>query len=146
MARTIALFVATLSLGFAPAPFLKSQRPTTAEAEWKALKGEWLLVSVNSNGVEEKRGREAHTRVYTPGQLKIFSDGRLNITWKVMLDLTKKPTQFVYRSVGGGYEIKALYKVEGNTLTQCHASNGLAPASFRPGKGVHVLVFRRTKW
>jgi uncharacterized protein (TIGR03067 family) len=145
MARTIALFVATLSLGLAPAPFLKPERPTTPEAEWKALRGEWLLVSVNYNGVEQKRSGDAHTRVYTPGQLKIFSNGAHSITWKVTLDLTKKPKQFIYRSVGDGFEIKALYKVEGNTLTQCHTSDGLAPASFRTGKGVHVLVFRRTK-
>lgn len=138
MQRFPAALLASLSLGLAPAPFLKPDVPPTPEAEWKALRGEWVMVSMIDEGVARPVRWGAHVRAFAPGRLTIYCDGKLNNQMTLALELDKRPKRMRF---GGRY--LSIYKVEGDTLTECNAGGRPPPADFRPGRGACVLVFKR---
>src|SRR5262249_55125727 len=141
MPRTIALFIAALSLGFAPAPFLKSGPRSTPADEWKALKGDWGLIGQNNKGEADQGGEGARTRVFTTGRMDLFSAGKLNTSWAISLDLSRTPKVMRFQKTALTTEYTTIYKVDGDIFTECSRCDlggadvpGPPPKTFRPGQ------------
>src|SRR5262245_9704087 len=73
MSRTVLPLLAAVSLGFAPAPFLKHVRPGPAAADLRALRGEWSLV---------KEYRGGFWREGDFDESAVFADGSLTLRFK----------------------------------------------------------------
>jgi uncharacterized protein (TIGR03067 family) len=144
MSRSVLILLAVVSLGFAPAPFLVP-RSDCAVADLKALQGEWELVSINWNGVETKPDSGRLSWVFAQDRLTILIHGELNATHSVTLDLKRIPKVMHCHSSGHG-EFRSNYSMEGpDILIDSSTDAGPPPSSFKPGRAVRVLIFRRRK-
>jgi uncharacterized protein (TIGR03067 family) len=145
MRLTVALLLAALPLWAAPAPFLP-KKPTTAEADVRALQGEWELVRDNTDGRELKVRPGEDVRVFRGRILTILVDGVVNIVWRITLDTSRSPRLMRHAQEpcgGGGGD--CVYALDGDTLTLAYLHTAKGAAGITPGEGVSVLIFKRKR-
>jgi uncharacterized protein (TIGR03067 family) len=148
MPRAVLLALAALSLGFAPAPFLKSQKLRAAEAELAALDGDWELVSYNENG-EEKEVEPGGVLTCSRGEVTEFLFGERASMGTVSLDPTKNPKAIDVDLYKAGFaKSLGIYRLDGGHLVCCLAYPPLSPdrpGAFEAGEGRLIAVFKRKK-
>ncbi|MBY0228758.1 MAG: TIGR03067 domain-containing protein [Gemmataceae bacterium] len=149
MRRIVLLVVAVAGLGFAPAPFLK--KPVPAEADLKALQGEWVEARASvSGGAAEKQ--EIDTRiVVAASRLAFIQDGKETVRWNFALDPRTRP-KTMDMGAGSADEpvcYRLIYRLEGDTLILSQrmggGEGGARPTSFEPGLGLIVAEYHRKK-
>jgi len=138
----VALLLAALSLGFAPAP------PPRPHADLKKVQGTWVLVSRTFGGGSWPA--EGVRVVIAGARIRYYRAGEQRTEWPLTLDAAKSPKVFDQREVGGsspGTLYRGIYRLEGDTLTLCHALSGASrPADFGGKDPQHRLwVFKRLK-
>jgi len=114
----------------------------------KLLEGEWA-----STTYENYNGRQGAAGVWK----LVFKDGKMGMTSgsdrpqpdsPVTFDSTQSPKQFdvAWKSWNTRNPQRYIYKLDGDTLTICHAQpDQPRPTEFKGGKGQHCLVFTRVK-
>jgi uncharacterized protein (TIGR03067 family) len=138
--------VATLSLGFAPAPFPK---PDPTKADLKKLQGTWMKVRAippgNGEGVSTLVFTEKHMRYHTPINGMVME-------YSLTLDARKKPKVFDFTTLTEGFKgamYRGTYQLDGDTLTICYRMSH--QESDRPnridavGDDVIISVYKRQK-
>jgi len=145
--RKVALLLAAVALGFAPAPF---PRPDRNKDDLKEMRGDWAQVSLNVAGQGRTVG--SYTLRIDGDRLTWLSEEKAFVAWAVTLDSRKKPKSINATGVEGsvkGAAFVGVYKLEGDTLTICYIrSPGQREetAGFDPSKpGVWLEVFKRKK-
>src|SRR5262245_57386686 len=118
------------------------------EDDAKLLEGAWA-----SQTYENNSGRQGAVGVWK----LVFKDGKMGMTDSgeqlqpdspVTFDSTRSPKQFdvAWKSWGARKPQQYIYKLDGDTLTICHAQpDQPRPTEFKGGKGQHCLVFTRVK-
>src|SRR5687767_13832986 len=100
--RRMALMLAVVPLGFAPAPFLPS-KPPSAEADLKALQGEWQLIRVGVKGRMRALAYELPPHTFDGDRFQTISVPGTCL-WRVRLDPRKSPRQIdLVNTVGGAW-------------------------------------------
>ena len=148
MCRAVLLSVAVLSLGFAPAPFLKS----AAEADPKALQGVWTIKSWSMGGFEPITLRGHDETTVEGNRWSISSEGKVTSRGTIALDLTKHPSRMIRDAVEDGKRERTLliYKLDGDTLITFSMCGGkewsrVYPKELKPGPGIMTVVYSRKK-
>jgi uncharacterized protein (TIGR03067 family) len=141
--------LAILCSAFAPAPLPKTtpaKRDPNAVA-LKELQGEWVLVSLNGEKLNDASVVIASDRV------KYLLNGKVMTEWVVTLDATKSPRVFdqkLVRGTNGPREHPGIYALDNDTLKLCSAYSrtGVAdrPLEFQ-GSGIskRFYVLKRKK-
>ena len=118
------------------------------EGDAKLLEGEWA-----SKAYENNSGRQGAVGVWK----LVLKDGKMGMTSgseqpqpdsPVTFDSTRSPKQFdvAWKSSKTRSPQQYIYKVDGDTLTICHAQlDQPRPTEFKGGKGQHCWVFTRVK-
>jgi uncharacterized protein (TIGR03067 family) len=114
----------------------------------KVLEGEWV-----SKTYENNSGRQGAEGVWK----LVVKDGKMGMAngsdppqpeAPMTFDSTRSPKQFdvAWKSWGTRKGQQYIYKLEGDTLTICHAQpDQPRPTEFKGGKGQHCWVFERVK-
>ncbi len=146
--RRLFPLLAALSLGFAPAPFL-AQKPTSVEADLKALEGEWEQVSEAVDGGAPMPPPYPISDVFAGGRLATTHGGEVASRWRVTLSPTATPKAMDILGESPdnfhGLLIRLVYRIEGDMLTVCYRPNKPRPSGFEPGEGVRVVIYKRKK-
>lgn len=118
------------------------------EDDAKLLEGEWV-----SKTYENNSGHQGAVGVWK----LVFKDGKMGMTngseqprpdSPVMFASTRSPKQFdvAWKSWKTRTPQQHIYKLDGDTLTICHAQpDQPRPTEFKGGKGQHCWVFTRVK-
>jgi uncharacterized protein (TIGR03067 family) len=118
------------------------------EDDAKLLEGEWA-----STTYENYNGRQGASGVWK----LVFKGGKMGMTSgseppqpdsPVAFDSSKSPKQFdvAWKPPKAQRLQQYIYKLEGDTLTICHAQpDQPRPTEFKGGKGQHCWVFTRVK-
>jgi uncharacterized protein (TIGR03067 family) len=132
------LLLAALSLAFAPAPLPKREREDV-----KHIQGEWVLTSRKWGGRPEPT--EGMRWKFT-GAVLTRVIGRDTYRWRFALDPTVSPRALDMQY--GQHRTKAIYVIEGDTLTVCHDARDWdrRPKDFSgQGRDEIVQVFKRVR-
>jgi uncharacterized protein (TIGR03067 family) len=141
--RTLLCLAAVLlSLGFAPAPFPKRDRPTTPGA----VNGTWEFVVWEQNG-----SASTPTLAYTIEMTRekfdfVRVDGKGRTSYQMRLDPTQSPHAFEWR-MGGRVQYVGSYRLDGDRITLVFTSGDRLerrPTQF-DGKTPYRFVLRRVK-
>jgi uncharacterized protein (TIGR03067 family) len=146
MRLIVPLILFALPLWAAPAPFLP-RKMTPAEADWKALQGEWEMIRCNYDGRKDEPDSD-HRMVYARGRLTILQKRVVPIVHRITLDTSRSPRVMRHGCKVEGewtHLYEAIYLLEGDTLTECVAYSRRLPSKFTPCEGVIVLVFKRKR-
>lgn len=118
------------------------------EDDAKRLEGEWV-----SKTYENNSGLQGAVGVWK----LVFKNGKMGMTSgseppqpdsQVTFDATQSPKQFdvAWKPRKAGPPQQYIYKLDGDTLTICHAQpDQPRPTEFKGGKGQHCWVFTRLK-
>ena len=151
------LSIAVLGLAgvFATALRLEAQSAATGvlqNAASESLAGEWKLVSVELNGeaLPADKLQSGRLSVDGPNYRLSLLDAKLPMTYRV--DASARPKTLdltIAEGADQGQTFKAIYKLEGDTLTVCRnlKPNEARPTEFasRSGSGVLLVVWTRFK-
>jgi uncharacterized protein (TIGR03067 family) len=137
-----------LSLGFAPAPFIKPSGPRRPADDLAMLQGEWAQVkyAIGGGGLRDTRGGGNFVR-FAGGKMSFHTGARMNTSWSFTLDPMKSPKWIDLRN-DAGRTLMCIYKIEGDTLTFCFRNAVGAPdrpAEFKPEGRVGLGVYERRK-
>jgi uncharacterized protein (TIGR03067 family) len=137
MRTTVLALAATylaLAAHAAPAPL---PRPDPTKEDLKKMQGTW--VQVRPRGDIRVEITEARIQWWTRG-------GSLMTEWAIKLDATRKPKALDGAALGINMRWRAIYRLEGDTLTICyHTSRRPAKFVSSPADRVWVEVFKRLK-
>lgn len=126
-------------------------RAQAAEPGGAALKGAWISTSVESDGKADD-DIVGHRLSFAGDRFEIRSkDGKPLFAGTIWIDAGVKPARIDFRHAKGelkGKTWKAIYALDGDSLTICDNSSNLAtarPASFAApsGSGHALFKFRR---
>jgi uncharacterized protein (TIGR03067 family) len=142
------LALAVLMLGFAPAPFPRSDRRKSNQSDLERCQGTWVRVQLHIDGQPRNEGPNGTTITITSNRLQfpVASDA-----WFISLDETKRPRQITYRGATDTvrrHVFRGVYRLEGDTLTICCRDG---EEKDRPldlsatGQGIWLQVFKRRK-
>jgi len=150
--RRVLPLLAMLLLGFAPAPF---PRQTKTKADWQALQGEWIRVSLTICGKKRFEAPGAIILTIRGDQIAFAGTdpGDKRDEWKFKLDISKGQKRIDFRSVIPADQIPntnvmlGIYRIEENILTICsHVGKETTdrPLNFDPAqKKVWLHVYKR---
>ena len=119
-----------------------------SKEDLKKLQGKWELVKIIADGKEEKA--EGGPWTIKDNKL-VYGIGTYDV---LTLDATKKPRTIdikAFREEGGKemvYDLKAIYKIEDDTVTICVDPKGKQfPEAFesKAGSGLRLFTLRRSK-
>lgn len=146
----------TASWGAEPgAPAGEARVETAAEAapaELALLKGEWKLALTQFNGRKVISSDDTVWRLTIASDRWVMTRGP-DRNAKFKFDPTQTPKQIDRTFRHGDAETEpettwqGIYKLDGDTLTICHAGDGPRPDDFqtRPGDGRRTLTWKRVK-
>jgi len=116
--------------------------------EWKALQGNWTVVSIEVNGTKVPEDKIGGREAAFKGDQYSIHDFRL----VVKIDPTKKPkTMDMDGKDGNGKPLSmtGIYELSGDTLKICFAKPGTKerPVQFktRPKTGESLIVYKRRR-
>jgi uncharacterized protein (TIGR03067 family) len=113
-----------------------------------ALQGTWTLVTREADGKKEKAGPNPKTWVFAKQSLTINDRPGLSGRYAFLLSEKASPKEMILSRVVGGKNVRleAIYKLNGDTLVVCIASQGI-PEKFEAPKGSldELLTFQRDK-
>ena len=138
----------TLAFLFLGAGLHGQDKPAT---DLDKLQGTWVPTSAVFDGTEAPAELlKERLWVITGSQLSELNKGRRESRGTLVLDPTKKPTALDVTYNDGaakGQMGRAIYKIEGDSLTVCMALPGERPAEFasKRGAGLALMVFKRAK-
>ena len=134
--RNCTIFLAALSLAFAPAPF---PRPDPSKEDLKKLQGTWLKVYSVPAGNGENEG----LLVIAKQRMSYTLPGMPTGEYEFQVNAKKKPKLFDFKGTGGlvqGNEYRGIYELDGDTLKFCYVMTAIEserPGSFKAaGDGV----------
>jgi uncharacterized protein (TIGR03067 family) len=118
-----------------------------------ALDGTWAIVSSTDNGVEVMPERLMGVEfVVKAGKVSARLDGKEVSTSTITIDASRTPKHLdlIYESgAAKGKTTKAIYKLDGDTLTWCEAPPGVdgRPTAFesKTGSGFTLFTLQRQK-
>jgi uncharacterized protein (TIGR03067 family) len=127
----------------APAPFPRRARPDTTADDVKAMRGEWVRVSVTVRGRSLDLGPQT-TAAIAGGRMKYAVGGSPTVEWAFAVNGKVRPARLDRKEVGAVDKSRlGIYRIEGGVLT-IHSSDGARPTDFSgDGDRVIVEVFRR---
>jgi uncharacterized protein (TIGR03067 family) len=147
--RPLVSIAVLLSLGFAPAPFPKTQ-PGNADvnrAELRRLQGVWEVI-------QYRRGKLVRTdtglRITISGSRMTWSfDGNVCSEWTVTLDAEASPKVILQVAVpkDSRLPMDVVYQLRGDQLLLCSPLDGLQTraTSLTPQRGYALYVLRRVR-
>jgi uncharacterized protein (TIGR03067 family) len=122
--RSVLPLLAVLLVGFAPAPFPKGKSDNRTDLE--KMEGTWEL---HTRVVDGKAGKPSRVRWVISGPSLTIHDGSATYRWRLVLGTKAKPRAMdMHRERGEnpmpwGDELRAVYAVDGDTLTVCYDLN-----------------------
>jgi uncharacterized protein (TIGR03067 family) len=155
MRKSLLLLTATLSTGFAPAPFPK---PTSGDL--REMQGTWMVVQERQHLTRHYRAgarTPAVTQVIYTVRGKVVSIVGKRLTWRVgettrtmeivQLDLRKTPKQIDFTDPDTRKRFLGIYRLEGDKLTLCYAPAAAGRPSQLGGdrRSDLVMVLQRKK-
>jgi uncharacterized protein (TIGR03067 family) len=143
---TLAIVLAALAFGFAPAPRPRSAK-TDGKSELKKLAGTWTIVKRGISG-RMRRARPELKVVIAADRWKFTLLDRTIAEYKIALAPGKKPKQMDLAGIGQWVNLKAIYILKGDKLKVCYAPalDGPRPRSFNTrDPREEVLVLERGK-
>lgn len=136
--RTAVAFLFAVGLAVA-APVPKSLKQTDAQS----LDGRWECVSVDGGSGP---GPDKRFLLVKDGKMDMSEHPPVTPEGSFTLDTTKEPRQLDVTWKGWTQAQRYIYKLDGDTLTLCHAQdNQPRPAEFKGGGGAFCFVFKRVK-
>jgi uncharacterized protein (TIGR03067 family) len=124
---TPALAAAALAAHGAPAPLPK---PDPSKEDLKRMQGRWDIASAQ-HAASPPQPMPRWQVVVAGRRLKFVYRGRVITEWDCTLDPGKRPKHLTMKGVGESarFTLRALYSVEGNSLTFCYGiAGGKRPA------------------
>jgi uncharacterized protein (TIGR03067 family) len=123
--------------------------PRSAKKELEKLQGEWTMVSLETLGRKTAGSSVSRYKLTIKGNRWMVSAGRVarkddtrqrttNTTFKI--DPTKKTLDLIHDTNGRKLTSLGIYKLEGDTLTLCHAPAPKRPKEFKTTKEAGILV------
>jgi uncharacterized protein (TIGR03067 family) len=151
MPRLVPLLLASVSLGFAPAPFL-AKKLTPEEADLKALQGKWVLVSISDGlkGFSPAGGEWAeHWCVFDGRTCRSYERGVMYAKSSFTLDAAATPRRYeadVEPAKGDKWRSLSIYKLERDTLTMANMMIAKEhPKDFTPREWMFIAVYKRIR-
>ena len=144
------LLAAPLALGVLHAAPVPKDTRTPAQIELGRLEGIWRVTSFRVGGVDLPRGGEELVLTVKGGEFA-WANGRGHGGKIVRIDPTKNPKEVDYTFADGpdaGKVLKAIYKLDGDTFTDCFGAAGAdRPTAFESTKenGLYVLTYTRVR-
>jgi len=137
MRSAVALLFA-VSVSAAPVPKALQQK---SDAE--LLDGRWECVSLDGGAGLRPEKRFMYIK---DGKMDMTDDPPPTANGPFTLDTSKEPRQLDVKWKGWDVAQRYIYKLEGDTLTLCHAQdNQPRPSEFKGGGGAYCFVFKRVK-
>jgi uncharacterized protein (TIGR03067 family) len=123
------------------------------KAERKKLQGTWQLVSEVLDGKEQPKEyvRQIKLTFDAEGNWRVEKDGKLLFRGTSTIDPAKTPKQLdstlTAPETNKGKVVRAIYKVEGDTYTQCWAVERPRPMAFKANAkaGHNLSTYKRVK-
>ena len=147
--RPLALIgFAALSLGFAPAPFPRSESTSDVnKAELRRLQGVWEVVRYQREKLVRK---DLGLRLTFAGSRMTWSyDGNVCTEWVITVHACASPKVFGQQAVPAGSRLpqESIYRLKGDFLEICSPLDGLQtrPTSMEPSRGYVLYVLRRVR-
>jgi len=144
--RTVFAPVLFVSLGMlAPADDKK------VDADLKAMVGKWDIAKAELGGKDAREHFQEFKFEITAGGKYSVTVGKLEEVGSFTVDPFQSPKSMDIKATNGpnkGHDIKAIYKIDGDSLTVCYAfGGGDRPAKFESQEGTKVFlaVYKRKK-
>ena len=148
MIRVIALFACCVLLS---SPAIGGKPDEATAKDLKAMVGKWKIEKAVLSGTDAIAFYKGLTVEITEEGKYMVALGELKDLGKLALDPSRKPAAMDITGTKGPNKdktVKAIYKIEGDTLTICYATGGDArPAKFesKPDSKQFLVVYKREK-
>lgn len=123
------------------------------KAERAKLQGSWQLVSETMDGKEQPKEytRQIQMTFDADGRWRVEKDGKILFRGTSVLDPAKDPKELdsamTFPEENKGAKVLAIYKVDGDTYTQCWTVGKQRPTAFKAdaAAGVNLSVYKRVR-
>ena len=126
-------------------------KETAVKKDLQKLQGTWTVVSMEMDGKLMSADARQKIKLTLHGENYVFKNGGGGNAGLYKLDPTKDPKELDIVVAGGAENGKVylvIYKIEGNTMTQCmELSNKNRPREFtgKAGSGCALEIWQRQK-
>jgi uncharacterized protein (TIGR03067 family) len=141
-AAALAPWVGCLSYDTLPAPPVAVVH-AEVRSDLDGLQGDWQVVAVEQDGRVLPKDQFPITRLRIRDQIILHQGGDHNEEVNVQLHQEQQPKAMDMQSTGyhGEKTYKAIYTLEGDTLTICRPEEGQRPAEFASKAGSNILLY-----
>lgn len=127
--------------------------PADLKAERAKLQGTWQLVSETMEAKVQPKEytRQIQMTFDADGQWRVAKDGQVLFRGTSVIDPAKNPKELdstmTFPVENKGATVRAIYKVDGDTYTQCWTVGQKRPTEFKAdaAAGVNLSVYKRVR-